>query len=243
MRTIAISDIHGHARTLIALLEKIHYEPTQDRLYLLGDYVDGGPDSLGTVRMVMDLCAQGAGNTQALGGNHDELFLNWLDGKKHRLLPYAKNRTGGLQTITSFWPGFAAQQDQAQARSAILHHYAKEITFLRTLPDWLEDDRHIYVHAGIDPKQPDWKSTSARDFRWLRGRFHRADGTLNTNNRTVIFGHDACSNLHGNPGLHSPWFGSQIIGIDGGIKFGGHLNALLIDESGIFTSASLPSID
>ncbi|CAM4355269.1 metallophosphoesterase [Saccharibacillus endophyticus] len=87
MRTIAISDIHGHARTLIALLEKIHYEPTQDRLYLLGDYVDGGPDSLGTVRMVMDLCAQGAGNTQVLGGNHDELFLNWLDGKEHRLLP------------------------------------------------------------------------------------------------------------------------------------------------------------
>jgi len=116
---------------------------------------------------------------KALGGNHDEFFLNWLDGKEHRLLPYANNRTGGLQTVTSFWPEFAAQQDKAQARSAILHHYAKEITFLRTLPDWLEDDRHIYAHAGID----------------------------------------------------------------GGIKFGARLNALLIDVSGIFTSASLPSVD
>lgn len=74
MRTIAVSDIHGHAQTLMALLQKIDYKPNEDRLFLLGDYVDGGPDSLGTVRAVMDLCAQDAAKVQVLGGNHDELF-------------------------------------------------------------------------------------------------------------------------------------------------------------------------
>jgi hypothetical protein len=38
----AISDIHGCAQALDVLLEHVKFDPKSDKLYLLGDYVDGG---------------------------------------------------------------------------------------------------------------------------------------------------------------------------------------------------------
>ena len=52
-RIIAVSDIHGHLSLLKALLEKIRYKPGDDLLFLVGDTVEKGPDSLGTLRYVM----------------------------------------------------------------------------------------------------------------------------------------------------------------------------------------------
>ena len=48
-RIIAVSDIHGHLSLLKALLEKIRYKPGDDLLFLVGDTVEKGPDSLGTL--------------------------------------------------------------------------------------------------------------------------------------------------------------------------------------------------
>jgi serine/threonine protein phosphatase 1 len=49
MRRFAISDIHGCARTFGALLNKINLSPV-DELFLLGDFIDRGPDSKGVLR-------------------------------------------------------------------------------------------------------------------------------------------------------------------------------------------------
>ena len=71
-RLFAASDIHGHGRLLLTLLEQAGYEPGRDRLYLLGDYVNKGPDSIGTLETVRHLCRQGA---VALQGNNDRAWL------------------------------------------------------------------------------------------------------------------------------------------------------------------------
>lgn len=47
-RSIAIADIHGCYRTFLRLLEQIGLG-RQDNLYLLGDYIDRGPDSKGVI--------------------------------------------------------------------------------------------------------------------------------------------------------------------------------------------------
>ena len=44
MAKYAISDIHGCLKSFQALLEKIDLKK-EDELFLLGDYIDRGPDS------------------------------------------------------------------------------------------------------------------------------------------------------------------------------------------------------
>ncbi len=80
-RVFAISDIHGYGHLLQRLLEHSGYRPRTDRLYLLGDYVNKGPDSLGTLAIVERLCAGGA---VALQGNNER---KWLGGAADGLFP------------------------------------------------------------------------------------------------------------------------------------------------------------
>ncbi|GEN33644.1 MULTISPECIES: metallophosphoesterase [Aneurinibacillus] len=42
MRTLCISDIHGHYDAFCRLLERVSYNPASDRLVLMGDFIDGG---------------------------------------------------------------------------------------------------------------------------------------------------------------------------------------------------------
>jgi len=74
MRQIAISDIHGCARTFQALLDKIQLS-TNDQLYLLGDYIDRGPDSKGVIDTILGLINAGY-RVQTLMGNHEK--MRWI---------------------------------------------------------------------------------------------------------------------------------------------------------------------
>jgi hypothetical protein len=225
-RTIVISDIHGYYHTFVSLLEQIEYVPEVDQLVLLGDYVDGGKYSLQVIDFVRQLVD--SHTTKAIGGNHDDMFLNWLDRNDYRLSPYTSNRNGGQHTIRSFCPWYTNERDDEKARAFIKECYSMEIEFLHRLPDYYEDMHRIYVHAGINPQLSDWKQTSHKDFRWIRGKFHTMDGSICIDRR-IVFGHEVCARLH-QTDTFVPWFGQQMIGIDGGGKFGYQLNALIISE-------------
>ncbi|UOK56709.1 metallophosphoesterase [Bacillus sp. OVS6] len=53
----------------------IKYNPANDQLILLGDYIDRGPRSKETLSEVMSLVDEGA---IALRGNHDQMFYDWI---------------------------------------------------------------------------------------------------------------------------------------------------------------------
>ena len=76
-RLIAVSDIHGHLTLLRALLEKVHYIPGGDLLFLVGDLVEKGPENLAVLRYVQDLCAHGF--VYPTMGNVDAFTLSMLD--------------------------------------------------------------------------------------------------------------------------------------------------------------------
>ncbi len=67
MPIYAIGDIHGHFATLGRLLKRIRFDASRDRLWLVGDLVNRGPDSLGVLRWAR---AHDAVITAVLG-NHD----------------------------------------------------------------------------------------------------------------------------------------------------------------------------
>ena len=67
-RVLALSDIHGHLKTLNLALDKARYCP-DDILVVVGDMIEKGAQSLGVVRKIMALSQKGT--VYALTGNVD----------------------------------------------------------------------------------------------------------------------------------------------------------------------------
>ncbi|MBD2781018.1 bis(5'-nucleosyl)-tetraphosphatase (symmetrical) ApaH [Xenorhabdus szentirmaii] len=67
MATYLIGDIHGCYRELRALLEQVNFNPNEDKLWLTGDLVARGPDSLAVLRYIKQLGSA----VKLVLGNHD----------------------------------------------------------------------------------------------------------------------------------------------------------------------------
>ncbi|MCB0561215.1 MAG: serine/threonine protein phosphatase [Lewinellaceae bacterium] len=168
MRRFAISDIHGCVRTLEALLEQIAFS-SADELFLLGDYIDRGPDSKGVIDLILKLKAEGY-RLHCLRGNHEALLLNSIGGltEDHEL--WLQN--GGDMTMSSF--GLSSIDS--------LHLISPKYTeFLNQLEWYFETEGYILAHAGLDFRtaQPlearqaliwirNWYEQINRE--WLKGR-------------------------------------------------------------------------
>ena len=124
MALYLIGDVQGCNDALGHLLEKLQFSPSRDTLFLLGDLVNRGPDSLGVLRRVMAL----GSSAQCLLGNHDLHLLAMHLG----LHPLKRGDT--VQDIL-----------QAPDRDALMH-------WLRHQSMALQQDGVLMVHAGVLPQ-------------------------------------------------------------------------------------------
>jgi bis(5'-nucleosyl)-tetraphosphatase (symmetrical) len=133
MALYAIGDVQGCDAQLGELLALLKFSPDKDQLWLTGDLVNRGPESLKVLRRVRSL---GAAATTVLG-NHDLHLLAVSMGK-------AKQKSGDtLQAVL-----------EASDRSSLLD-------WLTTLP-LLHEEPELnlaMVHAGLAPQ---WDMTLAR---------------------------------------------------------------------------------
>ena len=94
MKTIIIGDIHGCIDELKELISLVNYKE-EDKLILLGDYIDRGPSSLKVLEYLKELKENNT-NVYLLLGNHDYRFINdnimfidnivWILTGKHKTL-------------------------------------------------------------------------------------------------------------------------------------------------------------
>jgi len=222
-RTLVISDIHGELSLLDRLLDDIEYRPERDQLILLGDYVDRGSNSRGTLERVMQLTREGA---IALKGNHEDLMFNALTSGREADWNRWLKVNGGLATLLSY--GFTRDElitlSGEDFHLPDLHHdeLLQHLEFISGLPLYYETPDYLYVHAGVEPGKTAAETTERQLF-WIREPFHTGyDGE-----KLVVFGHTPTFYLHQDTANFNIYYGvNRIIGIDGGAAYGGQLNAL-----------------
>ena len=71
MSTYAVGDLQGCLAPLQQLLEQVSFDPARDRLWLVGDLINRGPDSLETLRFLYRM----RDALTIVLGNHDLHFL------------------------------------------------------------------------------------------------------------------------------------------------------------------------
>ncbi|MCP1183728.1 metallophosphoesterase [Paenibacillus sp. 1781tsa1] len=229
-RTIMISDIHGCIDPFNQLLHDIDYNPQNDQLILLGDYVDRGPNSKEVVNKVVKLVHEH--HAIALRGNHDQRLVDFIN-EGSSLIKAKFIEHGGIQTLQSYYHIDDELSDEMLdlARETIKMDYGHHIDFLSKLPFYHEDEAHIYVHAGLNPDYLEWRKQPDHDFMYIKDKF--IDHTFTNLHQKVVFGHTRTIDIHGTSDV---WFGEDKIGIDGGCAYGMQLNAL-IHENGSYITA------
>ena len=62
-RRLFLGDVQGCRAELERLLEELRYDPAADELYPVGDLVNRGPDSLGSLRLLRELGSRHPGGS------------------------------------------------------------------------------------------------------------------------------------------------------------------------------------
>lgn len=133
-RSIVIGDIHGCAKTLRSLVEEFVCLEKEDNLYLLGDYVNKGPNTKGVIDYILELKQQDY-LVECLRGNHDQMMMDaWKDDRSTK----AWLAKGGDATLESF--------DSQKLTDVPMSYYF----FLATTSFFVDLDDFILVHAGFN---------------------------------------------------------------------------------------------
>jgi serine/threonine protein phosphatase 1 len=135
----ATTDLHGCLYSFRHLVEEKLRLSRTDVLYLLGDYVNKGPDSRGVLDYIMRLQAEGY-QLPCLLGNHDLELLEAARGQRAQA-PWASPADHNL-TLGSF--GVTHPHD-------IPGEYLR---WIEALPLSVELDDFVLVHAGFDFRLP-----------------------------------------------------------------------------------------
>lgn len=259
MAVYLIGDVQGCDEVLGRLLQTLDFSPSRDSLYLLGDLVNRGPDSLGVLRRLQAL----QGSAHGLLGNHDLHTLALAAGVR---------RTSRMDTLDALL--------QAPDRDDLMHWLRQQAMALQAhgvlmvhagvLPQWTATDT-LTLAAEVEQvlRGPHWKDFLTQMYgnepaRWdgaLQGvarlrvivnaltrlRFCTADGTMEF---------DSKEGAQGAPEGFMPWFDvpdrrtaadvvafghwstlgwlgrSDVLALDTGCVWGGCLTALRLRSDG-----------
>ncbi len=229
-RRLVIGDIHGCLRSFRKLLEnKIHLE-TSDSLYLVGDYIDRGPDSKGVLDYLFELQDKDH-QLFPIKGNHEVMMLDAL-GHPPKMSLWFYN--GAKSTLGSF--GLKEHHIYSgESSSGIPQKY---IEFLKELPYYYRLEDAFIVHAGFSfySEDPFGDEQSMIWSREMEYDLEKADGL------PVIHGHTPVTVEKIQATLSDPT--NKLINIDAGCVYNqypgyGNLVGLDIDSRELFVQGNI----
>lgn len=178
MSRYAISDIHGCAKTFEMMTRSLLGLSPADTLYLLGDYIDRGPDSKGVIDHILRLKEEGV-NVICIKGNHEDMLMRSIENPGEHLDHWLRN--GGDKTLDSW-------RNTGRSYADILAGISRDSTymdFFRSLAYYAETADHYLVHAGFN-FLADKPLEDTYSMMWIRGAI--ADKKF-LGNKKIIHGH------------------------------------------------------
>ena len=136
-----IGDIHGCVKSFRALVNEVIHLQRTDTLYLLGDYIDRGPDSKGVLDFIMELITIGY-DIKPIIGNHEYMLLQSLEDEDE-FANWAKN--GSAQTLMSF----GVNKEMVNDIVSIYEIPDLYVEFLCKLKYYEKTTDFYLVHAGL----------------------------------------------------------------------------------------------
>lgn len=254
MATWIVGDVHGWLEVFERLLRRIDFNYRTDRLWLAGDLVNRGPDSLAMVRRARELESLLGERFACVLGNHDLHLLAELAGVARKNSPQ----------LTEFLAAKDAQElgDWLRARPLLHRSEGTVLVHAGLWPEWTVDDAATWAttveallkkrKAGrklLDPKavpaelQAEGRAlfaftslrmcTLAGEPCSFKGNPAAApEGCLpwfavpgrRSAEARIVFGHWAALGLH---------VGEGVVGLDSGCAWGGSLTALRLEDGRI----------
>lgn len=123
-----ISDIHGEYDLFVALLKKINFTQS-DTIFICGDIIDKGNNSIKLARMISQMS-----NAKCILGNHEYDFLKYYWGL--------------MRNSPSDFDAVLAQLQQYFHDDIDMLNW-ELVDWLESLPFYIEEDDFICVHAGV----------------------------------------------------------------------------------------------
>lgn len=205
----AMSDIHGELESFIQALHVVNLDDSDNKLILLGDYINRGQKSSETLYYVKQLQDQYPSQVIVLRGNHEDMLLEQLkSGYDVQDLDVAE-----LKKFVSEQEYAALLETEAQNPKRLLEALIKNIktnhqailNWLENLPYYYETEKQIFVHAGIDEEAEEfWKWGS--DNYYFASKFPHVLGPFY---KDIIAGHISTSTITGDEHYHRVYWDKQ----------------------------------
>ncbi|NCB41045.1 MAG: serine/threonine protein phosphatase [Clostridia bacterium] len=104
MKTFVVGDVHGCFQELTELLGSLRIKWGEDRLILLGDYIDRGSQEHEVLDFLQNLRNKfGINKIIPLRGNHEQMLLDTLGNTYHMNCRFSENEIEFLRSLSVFY--------------------------------------------------------------------------------------------------------------------------------------------
>ena len=256
MKLYICSDLHGQYDPFMQRLDQLGNLCTiiddggEDKLILLGDYIDGpGRKSGILLEKIYTLQTCFPDRVIVLRGNHEQLLLEWLQAylcpesestDEYGLPAWSDwlNTDPDMETFRSLisreqWdffqkvaPTLSEEGMNREAARMVVSHYEWLLDWLQSLPFYYQTEKQIFVHAGIDEKAGEWWEWGTSESTFI-GKFPPTTGKFY---KDIIAGHVGTARLRNDPDFHDIlWDGASHYFTDGSVIESGQIPILVYD--------------
>ena len=139
MSTYLISDMHGEKKIFDKLIKKLDFQV--DKLYILGDVIDRGQQSMELLDEVRGMMTSFPQNVYMIKGNHELFCEMYIDGRLSESVWLSKHFGGG--------PMLKAMKKMSKEDISDLN------AFVKSLPIYLEIESPVHgmmvlTHSGLN---------------------------------------------------------------------------------------------
>lgn len=219
----AMSDIHGYLKIMEENLKQINLGDKENQVIFCGDYIGNGPESCQVLYRIKDLMETYPQQIIALKGNHETMFLEfievdhkdvwnieWIGGDrdlatlKTFISKTTRDKIRDLKKEISNPLDLAFELTKV-SKEDIKENHAHLINWLKSLPLYHEEERQIFVHAGIDEEAEHWWKHVTSEEMFVS----KYPATFGKFYKDIIAGHIGTCSLKSDKNFHDIYWDGQ----------------------------------